>query len=72
MEDLTVTALISKDELKRKLGSVELVEALPAEAYERSHLPGAKNIPVGEIRELAPKLLLNKEGEIVVYCANPT
>jgi ArsR family transcriptional regulator len=67
-----VTAPISKDELKRKLGSVELIEALPAEAFERSHLPGAKNIPVGDIRELAPKILVNKDKEIVVYCANPT
>jgi rhodanese-related sulfurtransferase len=47
-----------------------LVEALPAEYYEHSHLPGAINIPHEEVDELAPSLLPDQQAEIVVYCAN--
>jgi rhodanese-related sulfurtransferase len=47
-----------------------LVEALPAQYYEHSHLPGAINIPHDEVDELAPSLLPDKGAEIVVYCAN--
>jgi rhodanese-related sulfurtransferase len=31
---------------------------------------GALNIPPGQIKELAPQLLPNKDAEIITYCAN--
>ena len=66
---------ISRAELQKKIDdkdSFTLVETLPAIAYEHAHLPGAINLPPDQIRDLAPKLLPNKNAEIVVYCASPT
>jgi rhodanese-related sulfurtransferase len=66
---------ISRDELKQKLDRKDdflLVETLPKIAYEHAHLPGAINLPSDKIKELAPKLLPDKNADIVVYCASPT
>ena len=66
---------ISRDELKEKLDRQDeftLVETLPRVAYEHAHLPGAINLPSDQVSVLAPKLLPNKNAEIVVYCASPT
>ena len=66
---------ISRDELKKKIDrkdSFILVETLAPVAYEHGHLPGAINLPPDQISVLAPKLLPNKDAEIVVYCASPT
>ncbi len=68
-------ATISRDELKEKLERSDdfiLVETLPATAFEHAHLPGAINLPPDRVTELAPKLLPDKNAEIVVYCAKPT
>ena len=64
---------ISTKDLKAKLDrkeSVKVVETLAPERYREAHLPGALNIPPEKIKELAPKLLPNKDAEIVTYCAN--
>ena len=63
---------ISTEDLKSKLDrkSVTVVETLAPERYREAHIPGALNIPPEQIRELAPKLLPNKDAEIVTYCAN--
>src|SRR5215510_1843869 len=45
-----------------------LVEALGAGFYADAHLPGALNIPPGHVDALAPVLLPDKAGAIVVYC----
>ena len=66
---------ISRDELKQKIDRHDdftLVETLPKVAYEHAHLPGAINLPPDEVNVLAPKLLPDKNAEIVVYCASPT
>lgn len=66
---------ISRDELKQKIDREDdflLVETLPKISYEHAHLPGAINIPSDQISVLAPKLLPDKNAEIVVYCASPT
>ena len=66
---------ISRDELKAKLDRgdrFQLVETLPEAAYAHAHLPGAINLPPDRVRELAPQLLPDKSGEIVVYCAKLT
>jgi rhodanese-related sulfurtransferase len=46
-----------------------LVEALGAAFYADAHLPGAINIPAGEVDRLAPRLLPDARAEIVVYCS---
>ncbi len=64
---------ITRDELKTALdlgAPVILLEALPEKYYRHSHLPGARLFPHDQVRELASKLLAQKEAQIVVYCAS--
>lgn len=64
---------IGREALKAKLDrgeAIAIVEALPEMYYRRAHLPGAINIPVERVPELAARLLPDKNAEIVVYCAN--
>jgi rhodanese-related sulfurtransferase len=64
-------ATITRDELKQWMDtgrSFTLVEVLPAFQYRQAHLPGAVNIPPGEVRARAPQLVPDKDADIVVYC----
>ena len=66
---------INRDELKQKIDRKDdflLVETLAKVAYDHAHLPGAINLPPDQVRVLAPKLLPDKNAQIVVYCASPT
>jgi len=66
-------ATISRDELKKKLDrreKVVLLEILPEETYRRSHLPGAKMLPLDKVRETAPKVVPDKNAEVITYCMN--
>ena len=68
---------MNKEDLKARtkrfaLRIMRLVEALPKIAYEHAHLPGAINLPSDQVSVLAPKLLPDKNADIVVYCASPT
>jgi rhodanese-related sulfurtransferase len=68
-----MTRTITRAALRNKLESERkplLVEALPAKYFQQAHLPGAINIPHDAIDALAPKLLPDKDVEIVVYCAS--
>ena len=47
-----------------------LVEALDANIFKRSHLPGSVDIPSGQSTRLASGLLPDKRAEVVVYCMN--
>lgn len=70
-----MTKTISRDELIEKINRKDdfiLVEALPKTAYDHAHLPGAINLPSDQVAALAPKLLPDKNADIVVYCASPT
>ncbi len=66
---------ILRDELKRKIDRREhffLVEAQSPMMYEDAHLPGAVNLPPDRVADLAPRVLPEKDAEIVVYCSGPT
>ena len=66
-----VTATIGREELEAKIarrGDIVLVETLDPEYYEDAHLPGAVNLPLDKIGELAPDILPDKDADIVVYC----
>jgi rhodanese-related sulfurtransferase len=66
---------IGREELQARVASDSgpvLVEALPAKYFEQSHLPGAINIPHDAVDALAPRLLPDKDAEIVTYCASAT
>ena len=61
---------ISRDELRLRMtttGRPILVEALGAGYYEDAHLPGAINIPPGQVDRLAAALLPDRQVSIVVY-----
>jgi len=66
---------IKREELQQKLehpkNSVVLEALSPAE-YRRAHLPGALNLPPGQVRTLASELVPRKDLEVIVYCAGPT
>jgi rhodanese-related sulfurtransferase len=69
-----VVKSISRGELKTKMDRGEdfvLVDTMPEMYYRHSHLPGAVNLPVNEVRGSAPKLLPDKDAEIIVYCIDP-
>ena len=65
---------ISREELKAKIDRGDgfvLVDAMAEEYFRHSHLPGAINLPVNEVKGCAPELLPDKDAEIVVYCIDP-
>jgi len=67
------SATISREEISEKINRGEplkIVETLPESTFRKHHLPGALNLPLDRLQELAPKLLPDKQAEIVVYCAN--
>jgi rhodanese-related sulfurtransferase len=71
----TPVKTISRDELKAKLDRGDrfaLLETLPKNAYDHVHIATAKNLPLDEIKTLAPTLIPDKNAEIIVYCASPT
>jgi len=66
-------ATISREELKAKIDRGDefaLVETLDEPFYRHSHLPGAINLPLEEIDDVAEKIP-DKDTEIVVYCMDP-
>jgi rhodanese-related sulfurtransferase len=68
-----MVATISRDELKSKIDRREkfaLVDVLAEDSFRQSHLPGAVNIPMDRVKELAPRLLPDKNADVVVYCMN--
>ena len=46
-----------------------LIEALGAAYFADAHLPGAVNIPPGQVDRLAPVLVPDLDARIVVYCS---
>ncbi len=69
----TAIATIPREELKAKLDRNEpfvIVEALPEPSFHKALPPGAVNMPLDRIDELASALLPDKDAAIVVYCAD--
>jgi rhodanese-related sulfurtransferase len=70
-----MTPTISRQDLHARLQASEplfLVEALPESYYVKAHLPGAIHLPHDKVRELASRLLPDRQAEIVTYCASAT
>ena len=61
---------VSRRELEARLkaGDVVVLDVRPAVEYEAGHIPGARSVPVGELRRLRS---LAKDTEIVAYCRGP-
>lgn len=62
---------ISAEELLRraKRNEVTILDTRPAEEYASGHIPGAMNIPVGELERRLKEL--PRKHEIVAYCRGP-
>jgi len=68
-----MVATISRDELKQKIDRRDkftLVETLAPDYFRQGHLPGAVNLPPDKVKELASKVLPDKNADIVVYCGS--
>lgn len=65
---------ISKEELKAKIDRgdpLTILEALADESYRRAHIPGAVRVDLSEPPEQwAPRLVPDKNREVVTYCMN--
>lgn len=62
---------ITLDELREKIDRKDpfhLFEVLAPMYFRKHHLPGAVNVPPGEVRTLVPRLVADRRAEIVVYC----
>ena len=62
---------ITREALHARLAASDppvVVEAVGAAYYADAHLPGAINIPPGQVDRLAPALLEDKSADVVVYC----
>lgn len=65
---------IDRESLRLKMGSADdlmIVEVLPKKSFDKFHIPGAINVPVGS-DDFAERIqaVANKDDEIVVYCQN--
>ncbi|MGB2952401.1 MAG: rhodanese-like domain-containing protein [Gaiellaceae bacterium] len=64
---MTVVA-VDRDEVRRLAREgAQLVEVLPSAEYEDEHLPGAINMPLKQLAELAPERL-DPSRPVIVYC----
>ncbi|MBX9591950.1 MAG: metalloregulator ArsR/SmtB family transcription factor [Hyphomonadaceae bacterium] len=62
---------VSRVELAKrmKLGLVTVLDVRPEDEFALGHLPGARNIPLGQLRRQLSKL--DRKTEIVAYCRGP-
>lgn len=62
---------VSRAELKARMkdGLVQVLDVRPADEFAMSHLPGAINIPLGQLKKRLSTLDPTKE--IVAYCRGP-
>ena len=68
-----MSQFISREDLKTLIAAgtkQTIVEALPRKYYEAEHLPGAINVPHDEVQATATRLIPDKSGPVIVYCAN--
>lgn len=74
MIETSAVPTISRTELLSRLDrgyDFVLVEVLSMAAYDQARLPGAINLPLDRLTELAATLLPDKTSEIVIYGAGP-
>lgn len=58
-------------ELKQQMHSLNppvILDVRTPREFSKGHVPGAINIPVGELENRLSELSLHKTGEVVVYC----
>lgn len=62
---------VSRDELMKRMrdGLVTVLDVRPPDEFSMGHVPGAVNIPLGELEERLAQL--DPDQEIVAYCRGP-
>jgi ArsR family transcriptional regulator len=62
---------VSRTELSRRIkqGLVTVLDVRPEDEFALGHLPGARNIPLGQLKRQLSKL--DRKTEIVAYCRGP-
>src|SRR5262249_40606713 len=62
---------VSRVELERRMkqGLVTVLDVRPEDEFALGHLPGARNVPLGQLKRQLSKL--ERETEIVAYCRGP-
>ena len=71
MTDATGHATIDRDELRAKIergDDFALFEVLPTMYWRKHHLPGAVSLPPDQVTTLVPRLVPDRDTEIVLYC----
>jgi len=67
--------IISREDLAKKVRDQDdftLLEILPEASFREAHLPGAINLPGGEVRDRIGEIAPDKDQTLVVYCASPS
>jgi len=66
--EVTMPREIDRDGVRRLAAQgAQLVEILPASEYAEDHLPGAINLPLGQLEQHA-RTVLDPGRPVVVYC----
>ena len=59
---------VGRDELQQLVAQgAQLVDVLPANEYEQSHLPGAISLPLRKLEKEA-RSILDPNRPVIVYC----
>jgi rhodanese-related sulfurtransferase/CBS domain-containing protein len=67
-EDSDMPRKIDRDEVQRLVRrGAHLIEVLPREEYEEAHLPGARNLPLGELTRTTTSVL-DRDRLVITYC----
>ena len=71
IDDRDVMEPVSLDELRRRMrdGDVTVIDVRPEEEFRAGHIPGARSIPVAQLKRRLSEL--PKKKEIVAYCRGP-
>jgi ArsR family transcriptional regulator len=62
---------VSRTDLERRMkqGFVTVLDVRPEDEYALGHLPGARNVPLSQLRRQLSKL--HRDGKIIAYCRGP-
>ncbi len=62
---------VSRADLSKRLkqGLVTVLDVRPVEEFQQGHVPGARNVPIGQLKRWLVRL--DRHTEVVAYCRGP-